>query len=61
MALKKFGVDISEWNGAVDFGALKRAGVQFVLIRCGFGSDSHDQDDKQIGRASCRERVLSVV
>ena len=47
MALKKFGVDISEWNGAVDFGALKRAGVQFVIIRCGFGSDSHDQDAEQ--------------
>lgn len=47
MALKKFGVDISEWNGDVDFGALKRAGVEFVLIRCGFGSDYRDQDDSE--------------
>ncbi len=39
------GVDISEMNGSVDFGALRKAGVQFVLIRCGYGSDYVHQDD----------------
>lgn len=43
MAVK--GVDISEMNGSVDFGALQRAGVRFVLIRCGYGSDFSHQDD----------------
>lgn len=43
MAVK--GVDISDNNGAVDFEALKAAGVEFVLIRCGYGSDYADQDD----------------
>lgn len=41
----KKGVDISEMNPSVDFQALKKAGIQFVLIRCGFGNDDPDQDD----------------
>lgn len=45
MAVK--GVDISEMNGSVDFQALKNAGIQFVIIRCGFGSDYTNQDDKR--------------
>ena len=45
MAVK--GVDISVNNGSVDFQALKNAGVGFVLIRLGFGSDYTDQDDGQ--------------
>ena len=40
-----FGVDLSEMNRAVDFSALQKAGVRFVLIRCGYGSDDGDQDD----------------
>lgn len=39
------GVDISEHNGNVDFNALKNAGIEFVIIRCGFGSDYTHQDD----------------
>ena len=42
---KLFGVDISEMNGDVDFSALKKAGVKFVMIRAGFGNDDTSQDD----------------
>lgn len=52
MDIKRKGVDISEWNGDVDFKALKAAGIEFVLIRCGFGSDLTHQDD-----ASFKENV----
>ena len=45
--LKRFGVDISSANGEVDFAALKAAGVEFVLIRCGYGNDDVSQDDGQ--------------
>lgn len=31
----EIGIDISEWQGDVDFEALKAAGVQFVIIRVG--------------------------
>lgn len=47
MMITTIGVDISEMNGVVDFQALKNAGVQFVIIRCGFGSDYTNQDDKR--------------
>lgn len=43
MAVK--GVDVSVHNGDVNFTALKNAGIQFVLIRCGYGSDIKSQDD----------------
>lgn len=41
------GVDISQHNGNVDFKALQGAGVEFVIIRCGFGSDFTHQDDSR--------------
>lgn len=45
--MQKKGVDISEHNGSVDFQALKNAGVQFVIIRLGYGSDYVSQDDSR--------------
>lgn len=46
MALPKKGIDISEFNGDVDIQALKGQ-VEFVIIRCGYGSDYPNQDDSQ--------------
>lgn len=40
------GIDISQFNGDVDIAAL-RGQVDFVIIRCGFGSDYASQDDPQ--------------
>lgn len=39
-------VDVSEWNGSIDWEAAKADGVEFALIRCGFGRDTETQDDK---------------
>lgn len=36
--MKKFGVDLSKWNGKVDFEKLKNSGVEFVILRCGYAS-----------------------
>lgn len=47
MSVQVKGVDISEFNGGVDFQALKNAGVKFVIIRTGFGSDYPGQQDKR--------------
>lgn len=38
------GIDVSEWNGDVDFQAL-RGKIDFAILRCGYGSDYPDQDD----------------
>lgn len=40
------GIDISEFNGNVDIAALKGQ-IDFVIIRCGYGSDYEYQDDTE--------------
>lgn len=43
----KKGVDISSLNGSVNMETIKKAGYDFVMIRCGYGSDIKSQDDTQ--------------
>lgn len=43
----KKGVDISSANGDVNIEKIKDAGYDFVMIRCGYGSDIASQDDSQ--------------
>lgn len=36
-----FGIDVSKWNGEIDWEKVKEAGVEFAIIRCGYrGSKS---------------------
>ena len=39
------GVDFYNGQGDVDFSALKAAGVEFVILKCGYGSNYVSQDD----------------
>lgn len=39
-------VDVSEWNQDINWGSAKADGVEFAFIRCGFGQDLKNQDDK---------------
>lgn len=41
------GVDIGDHNGSIDFAKLKAAGIKFVMLKVGIGSDIRTQDDKQ--------------
>lgn len=43
----KKGVDISKHNGDVDMKKIKKAGYDFVMIRCGYGGDYTSQDDSK--------------
>ncbi|MDD5796593.1 MAG: GH25 family lysozyme, partial [Oscillospiraceae bacterium] len=43
----KKGVDISASNGNVDVEKIKKAGYEFVMIRCGYGNDDTNQDDSR--------------
>lgn len=46
--MSKKGIDVSKNNGTVDWNAVKKAGFgDFAIIRCGYGSDFTNQDDKQ--------------
>jgi GH25 family lysozyme M1 (1,4-beta-N-acetylmuramidase) len=34
------GIDVSKWNGNIDWKAVKNSGVSFVIIRCGYRGSS---------------------
>lgn len=39
------GIDVSSWQGEIDWESVQAAGVDFALIRCGYGMDDPQQDD----------------
>ncbi|MBP3866701.1 MAG: cell wall-binding repeat-containing protein, partial [Eggerthellaceae bacterium] len=41
----KIGIDVSYWNGDIDWNKVHEAGVDYAIIRCGYGDDYSDQDD----------------
>lgn len=41
----RIGIDVSEHNGKINWSTVKSAGVQFAIIRCGYGQDSSGQHD----------------
>ncbi|MCC6094488.1 MAG: RICIN domain-containing protein, partial [Eubacterium sp.] len=41
------GIDVSEHNGTIDWGQVKNSGIDFAIIRCGYGDDYSYKDDKQ--------------
>lgn len=41
------GIDVSEHNKNIDWEKVKAAGIDYAIIRCGYGSDIQNQDDKQ--------------
>ncbi len=54
------GIDVSEFNGDVDWQAAKNAGLQFAILRCGYGSDTFNQDDKTFTRNVAECERLSI-
>lgn len=41
----KQGIDVSKWQGEIDWAKVKAAGIDFAIIRCGYGDDLKNQDD----------------
>lgn len=48
MAIK--GMDVSEFQGNIDWNKVKADGIEFAILRVGFGMDVTSQDDKYIER-----------
>ena len=40
-------IDVSEHQGSIDWSKVKASGVNYAIIRCGYGDDYSSQDDKQ--------------
>ena len=45
-----FGVDVSEHQGYIDWSQVQSSGVTYAILRCGYGSDYSNQDDKRFLR-----------
>ena len=45
------GIDVSKWNGTIDWNAVKNSGVTYVIIRCGYRGSSTGKliEDPQFG------------
>ena len=41
MAIK--GIDVSVWQGNIDFGKVKVSGINFEIIRAGYGNGNKDK------------------
>ena len=54
------GVDISYANGNIDLSKVKNAGYQWVMIRCGYGSDIPSQDDTQFAANVAKAEKLGM-
>ena len=39
------GIDVSEHQGVIDWQKVKGAGVDYAIVRCGYGQNQTDQDD----------------
>ena len=58
--MKKFGIDVSTWQGNVDWEQVKAAGVEFAILRCGYGMDIAEQDDNTFGRNAAECERLNI-
>lgn len=38
------GIDVSQWQGNIDFNAVKKSGIDFVIIRAGYGREISQKD-----------------
>lgn len=45
--MKLTGIDVSQHQGEICWPKVKKAGIQFAIIRCGYGSDIPGQDDRR--------------
>ena len=43
--VERVGVDVSKWQGDIDWDKVAAAGIDFAIIRCGYGSNKSSQDD----------------
>lgn len=54
------GVDISYCNGDVDLLKVKNAGYKWVMIRCGWGNNSTDNDDSRFAANVAKAEKLGM-
>ena len=48
--MSKKGIDVSEFQGKIDWEKVKNDGIEFAILRCGYGMDFSNQDDVEYER-----------
>lgn len=48
--MSKKGIDVSEFQGKIDWEKVKNSGIEFAILRCGYGMDFSNQDDVEYER-----------
>ena len=43
----KKGIDVSEWQGKINWDKVKQDDIKFAILRCGYGMDYTSQDDEE--------------
>lgn len=57
----KKGVDLSTWQTSVNYKKLKEDGIEFAILRCGYGKDAGQKDDMfEIHYQGCKEAGIKV-
>lgn len=54
------GVDISYWNGDINLSRVKDAGYKWVMIRCGWGNNSTNNDDSRFAANVKKAEALGM-
>lgn len=54
------GLDISKWNGNIDWDAVKEAGIKFVIIRAGYGTHIDYKFEQNIKGAIDHDMIIGV-
>lgn len=42
----KYGIDVSHWQGKIDWNKIKKAGIEFAILRAGYGWGKDDIDTR---------------
>lgn len=56
-AAERRGIDVSQWQGSIDYRQVKDAGIRIVYIKAGEGADSIDPDFERNYQSAKRNRL----
>lgn len=54
------GLDVSKWNGNIDWNAVEKAGIKFVIIRAGYGTHIDYKFKQNIENAIDHNMIIGV-
>ena len=58
--VKARGIDVSYAQGVIDWEKVKASGMDYAILRCGYGSDLTKQDDAQFARNAAECERLGI-